>query len=139
MRWAALAAGVLSVPGSLAAQSSVTPRDLPALLRQKPVVLDTRVPNERFDKERHFVRLKCDGCVTVFGWYDPQMHLPEGVIKELSHYKNRAILAVCERGIRSSGAATFLVSRGFREVYTLKGGLRRVPSQMLEVNSRRRQ
>jgi rhodanese-related sulfurtransferase len=128
-------AGLSILPDSPAAQTTVRPSDLLALLRKNPVILDTRVPNERLDADGRYIGLKCARCPTVVGWYDPQMHLPEGVVKTLSRYKNRAILAVCKRGIRSSGAATYLATIGFRNIYTLKGGLRRVPSNLLEVNS----
>lgn len=42
---------------------------------------------------------------------------------ELDKFKSKAVIVVCQSGVRSSKAASQLKSAGFGEVYSLNGGL----------------
>jgi rhodanese-related sulfurtransferase len=44
-------------------------------------------------------------------------------LKELEKYRDRAIIAYCARGQRSSAACDLLVKNAFGKVYHLKGGM----------------
>jgi rhodanese-related sulfurtransferase len=56
------------------------------------------------------------------------VHLPGSQLasraQELKKLTGRPVIAYCERGLRSRGAAGALAKVGFAEVYTLRGGLR---------------
>lgn len=56
------------------------------------------------------------------------VHLPGSQLasrgQELKKLTARPVIAYCERGLRSRGAAGALSKAGFAEVYTLRGGLR---------------
>jgi rhodanese-related sulfurtransferase len=56
------------------------------------------------------------------------VHLPGSQLasrgQELKKLTARPVIAYCERGLRSRGAAGALSRIGFSEVYTLRGGLR---------------
>ena len=56
------------------------------------------------------------------------VHLPlsqlAGRGDELKKFMARPVIAYCERGVRSRGAAGTLAKLGFTKVYTLRGGLR---------------
>jgi rhodanese-related sulfurtransferase len=43
---------------------------------------------------------------------------------ELKKFVSRPVIAYCERGNRSRGAASALAKLGFGQVYSLRGGLR---------------
>jgi len=44
--------------------------------------------------------------------------------QDLAKYKGRPVIAYCERGNQSRGAAAVLATLGFTDVFTLDGGLR---------------
>lgn len=54
-------------------------------------------------------------------------HIPaaslEARIKELAKQKNKPILVVCQRGVRSSAACKVLATHEFKQVSSLQGGL----------------
>ena len=56
------------------------------------------------------------------------VHLPLSQLadrgQELKKFTARPVIAYCERGSRSRGAAGKLAKLGYSEVYTLRGGLR---------------
>ena len=56
------------------------------------------------------------------------LHVPlsqlAGRVDELKKFVSRPVIAYCERGVRSRGAAGTLAKLGFSNVYTLRGGLR---------------
>ena len=43
---------------------------------------------------------------------------------ELAQYVSRPVIAFCDRGQRSRGAASALQKQGFKEIYNLSGGFR---------------
>jgi rhodanese-related sulfurtransferase len=44
-------------------------------------------------------------------------------IQELAKQKNKTVLVVCQRGMRSNAACKILTSNQFTQVYSLQGGL----------------
>jgi rhodanese-related sulfurtransferase len=58
-------------------------------------------------------------------------HIPQALSTPLSQIevwiddldRNREVIAYCHTGKRSRRCAEFLVSQGFRQVYTMEGGL----------------
>jgi rhodanese-related sulfurtransferase len=76
-----------------------------------PVVLDVREPRE-----------------FVGGRLPNAMHVPLSQIKdrgaELAKFVSRPVLVYCERGLRGGAAASALAKLGFKEVQSLRGGLR---------------
>jgi rhodanese-related sulfurtransferase len=46
-----------------------------------------------------------------------------GRLKEIEKSKNNAVIAVCDRGVRSSSAVASLVKAGFAQAVSLEGGL----------------
>jgi UPF0176 protein len=45
------------------------------------------------------------------------------VLEELKHLKGKTILTVCTGGVRCEKASGYLVNKGFKDVYQLKGGI----------------
>ncbi|MBU6485639.1 MAG: rhodanese-like domain-containing protein [Betaproteobacteria bacterium] len=78
---------------------------------ENPLLLDVREPNE-YDS----------------GHLPGALHIPLSQIKdrsgELARYATRPVIVYCERGMRSSGAASALSRLGFSRVLELRGGLR---------------
>lgn len=76
-----------------------------------PLLLDVREPNE-YDS----------------GHLPDALHIPLSQIKdrsgELAKYATRPVIVYCERGTRSSSAASALSKIGFSRVLELRGGLR---------------
>lgn len=52
----------------------------------------------------------------------PLKELPQRVA-ELGKFKSKAVVVMCQEGMRSSKATTQLKKAGFNEVYSLSGGL----------------
>jgi len=52
----------------------------------------------------------------------PLKELPQRVA-ELEKFKSKAVVVMCQEGMRSSKATTQLKKAGFNEVYSLSGGL----------------
>lgn len=56
------------------------------------------------------------------------IHVPLSQLKtrgaELAKYVSRPVIAFCDRGQRSRGAASLLASQGFKEIYYLTGGFK---------------
>ncbi len=78
---------------------------------ENPLLLDVREPNEY-----------------VSGHLPDALHIPLSQIKdrsgELAKYATRPVIVYCERGMRSSSAASALSKLGFSRVLELRGGLR---------------
>ncbi|MHB8496017.1 MAG: rhodanese-like domain-containing protein [Casimicrobiaceae bacterium] len=78
---------------------------------ENPLLLDVREPNE-YDS----------------GHLPDALHIPLSQIKdrsgELAKYATRPVIVYCERGMRSSSAASALSKLGFSRVLELRGGLR---------------
>ena len=76
-----------------------------------PIVLDVREPRE-----------------FVGGRLPNAMHVPLSQIKdrgaELSKFVSRPVIVYCDRGLRGGAAASALGKLGFKEVRSLRGGLR---------------
>ena len=76
-----------------------------------PIVLDVREPRE-----------------FVGGRLPNAMHVPLSQIKdrgaELAKFVSRPVIVYCDRGLRGGAAASALGKLGFREVQSLRGGLR---------------
>lgn len=45
------------------------------------------------------------------------------VVKKLNHLKNEVVLTVCTGGVRCEKASGYLISKGFKNVYQLQGGI----------------
>jgi rhodanese-related sulfurtransferase len=43
---------------------------------------------------------------------------------ELAKHASRPVIAFCDRGLRSRGAASALAKQGFKEIYSLSGGMK---------------
>lgn len=52
-------------------------------------------------------------------------------IAELDKFKSKAVIVVCQSGVRSAKATTQLKNAGFNEVYSLNGGLQAWQTQGL--------
>jgi rhodanese-related sulfurtransferase len=78
--------------------------------REDAVLVDIREPNET-------------GKALIVG----AKHIPlssfKQRLKELEKYRDRAVIAYCARGARSSVACDLLVKNAFEKVYHLKGGM----------------
>ncbi len=78
---------------------------------ENPLLLDVREPNEYGS-----------------GHLPDALHIPLSQIKdrsgELAKYATRPVIVYCERGMRSSSAASALSKLGFSRVLELRGGLR---------------
>ena len=76
-----------------------------------PIVLDVREPRE-----------------FVGGRLPNAMHVPLSQIKdrsaELAKFVSRPVIVYCDRGMRGGAAASALGKLGFKEVQSLRGGLR---------------
>lgn len=76
-----------------------------------PIVLDVREPRE-----------------FVGGRLPNAMHVPLSQIKdrgpELAKFASRPVIVYCDRGLRGGAAASALGKLGFKEVRSLRGGLR---------------
>jgi len=55
---------------------------------------------------------------------------------ELAKYKQRPVIAYCDRGLKSRGARSVLTKLGFEKVYVLEGGMRAWRSAGLPVDNR---
>lgn len=77
---------------------------------ERPLLLDVRTAEE-------FAVGYIDGALLV-----PVGEL-EARVSELAKFKESEILVYCHAGARSSRAARFLTSQGFKTVYNLNGGL----------------
>jgi rhodanese-related sulfurtransferase len=79
--------------------------------KENPLLLDVREPGEYNS-----------------GHLPDALHIPLSQIKsrsdELAKYATRPVIVYCERGVRSSGAASALARLGFQRVLELRGGLR---------------
>lgn len=88
----------------------ITPTELSQKLRQgdTPLLLDVREPQE-------FAYCRIEGST----------HMPMSrVFSGLSELDpERETVVICHHGLRSAQVANFLVSRGFRKVLNLKGGI----------------
>src|SRR5690606_13494400 len=74
------------------------------------------------------------------GAIDPQLarfgQFKDFAAQELDHRKHRRIAMYCTGGIRCEKASSYLLSRGFKEVYHLKGGILKYLEQIPESESR---
>ncbi|HMO33911.1 MAG TPA: rhodanese-like domain-containing protein [Lacibacter sp.] len=115
----ALLAGLLFVtacaprPNNGTAQvQEISGEEVPALLQQpNTVLMDVRTPGEI-----------AEGIIqgaTVFA--DIRGADFEKAVKQLD--KSKTYIVYCRSGARSSTAADYMVSMGFRNVYNLKGGI----------------
>ena len=79
--------------------------------KENPLLLDVREPSEYNS-----------------GHLPDALHIPLSQIRsrsdELAKYATRPVIVYCERGVRSSGAASALAKLGFARVLELRGGLR---------------
>ena len=109
---AVLALAVLAYEASRARSGgqSVGPMDAVRLLNQGAVLLDVRNQAE-FDSG-HILDAR----------HVPQDQLASST-ETLKKYKDKVVIACCESGMRSGGAARVLQAQGFTKVVNLKGGL----------------
>ena len=79
--------------------------------KENPLLLDVREPGEYNS-----------------GHLPEALHIPLSQLKsrsdELAKYATRPVIVYCERGVRSSTAASALAKLGFQRVLELRGGLR---------------
>jgi UPF0176 protein len=81
------------------------------------------------DKEFYIVDMRNDYEFKV-GYFENSLlpsltnfrDLPK-ILPELEHLKNKTVLTVCTGGVRCEKASGFLVSKGFKDVYQLNGGI----------------
>jgi len=107
----ALLLGLTSAPSPLSAASpNLSPSEAGDLIRKEPGVflLDVRTPGEFLDTRIAGARLI------------PIDQLPA---RTAEIPKDRSILVYCAVGYRSSNAVRFLLSRGYKKVYNLYGGI----------------
>jgi glyoxylase-like metal-dependent hydrolase (beta-lactamase superfamily II)/rhodanese-related sulfurtransferase len=78
-----------------------------------PVLLDVREPVEYTGELGHI-----PGSILI-----PLKELPARAEQELDPYRDRAIIAICRAGVRSTTAAAILIALGFENVSNLKGGM----------------
>jgi rhodanese-related sulfurtransferase len=76
-----------------------------------PLLLDLREPKE------------FDGRTLPNAVHVPLSQLA-GRAGELAKYVSRPVIAFCDRGMRSRGAASLLAKQGFKEIYNLSGGVK---------------
>nr|CAJ31174.1 NADH oxidase [uncultured sulfate-reducing bacterium] len=86
-----------------------------------PVDRDTLVLDVREDEESASAPLPSE-ISKVFG---EALHIPLGQLRERLHEvdRNRRILTICQRGVRSYQAALILQTAGFEDVHILSAGL----------------
>ncbi len=74
------------------------------------------------------------------GAIDPQLacfgQFKDFATQELDHRKHRRIAMYCTGGIRCEKASSYLLSRGFKDVYHLKGGILKYLEKIPESESR---
>ncbi len=76
-----------------------------------PLLLDLREPKE------------FDGRTLPNAVHVPLSQLASRA-SELAKHVSRPVIAFCERGQRSRGAASLLAKQGFKEIYSLSGGVK---------------
>ena len=86
--------------------------------REDAVLVDIREPNE------------AGKGVIVGAKHIPLSSLNQR-LKELEKYRDRAVIAYCLSGMRSSAACDLLVKNAFEKVYHLKGGMKAWESEGL--------
>jgi UPF0176 protein len=93
----------------------VTPAEWDALLAQEDVVLvDTR---NDYEVEAGTFRNAIDPKIGMFGEF------PEWVDQNLDPAKHKKVAMFCTGGIRCEKASALLLSKGFEQVYHLRGGI----------------
>ncbi|NCT18279.1 MAG: thioredoxin [Flavobacteriaceae bacterium CG18_big_fil_WC_8_21_14_2_50_34_36] len=90
---------------------NITPEQMQdALLEENIQVLDVRTPEE-FNES--FIKKSQNICVTQDDFKEK--------VKQLD--KNKPVYLYCKSGIRSAKAAKILKEMGFKEIYTMQGGV----------------
>lgn len=97
--------------GSNAGVSAISPSEAVLLMnRARLFILDVR-------DETEFAEGHIQGAKHI-----PLAKLEER-IQELAKQKTKAVLVVCQRGVRSNAACKILTANQFTQVYSLQGGL----------------
>ncbi|MCW5681820.1 MAG: rhodanese-related sulfurtransferase [Xanthobacteraceae bacterium] len=91
------------------------------------VVIDTR---NSFEFEKGTFARAIDPGTTSFGEF------PDFVEKSLDPAKHRKIAMFCTGGIRCEKASSYLIAKGFSEVYHLKGGILKYLEEVPEAQSK---
>ena len=108
----------------------VDAKDWNALIADPEVlVIDTR---NSFEFERGTFERAIDPGTTAFGEF------PDFVEKNLDPKRHRKIAMFCTGGIRCEKASSYLVAKGFPEVYHLKGGILKYLEDVPEAESKYR-
>jgi UPF0176 protein len=106
----------------------VNPRDWNALIaRDDTLVIDTR---NAFEVAMGTFEGAVDPQIASFGQFK------EFVARKLDPAKHRRIAMFCTGGIRCEKATSYLIARGFPEVYHLKGGILKYLEEISENESR---
>ncbi len=109
----------VAVGASSAEPRSVEPAELSALLGAEdgPLLLDVRTPEE-------FATGHVPGSLLI-----PVQELPER-LHQIEAYKERGVVAYCERGGRARKALSILEAAGFTNLTLLAGSMQRWRSEM---------
>jgi UPF0176 protein len=94
---------------------------------QDTLVIDTR---NAFEVEMGSFAGAIDPQIKSFGQFK------DFVARELDPHKHRKIAMFCTGGIRCEKASSYLLSRGFKEVYHLKGGILKYLESIPQAQSR---
>ena len=106
----------------------VDPRDWNALIAEPDtLVIDTR---NAFEVAIGTFNGAVNPGIRSFGQFK------DFVARTLAPHKHRKIAMFCTGGIRCEKASSYLLSRGFREVYHLKGGILKYLENVAEADSR---
>jgi UPF0176 protein len=106
----------------------VDPKAWNALITtQDTLVIDTR---NAFEVEMGSFAGAIDPRIRSFGQFK------DFVARELDPHKHRKIAMFCTGGIRCEKASSYLLSRGFKEVYHLKGGILKYLESIPQAQSR---
>lgn len=98
------------VEGALRKYKSATPINTVTLINQGATIIDVREPAEY-----------------AKGHIDEALGIPldtlDKQLKQLAADKDKPIIVACNMGSRSPAACKKLIQEGFKDVYTLKGGM----------------
>lgn len=120
--WTAIAIGIaaaVAVGAAGAEPETVAPSELAALVSAEngPLLLDVRTPEE-------FARGHVPGALLI-----PVQELPD-MLHQIEAYKERGVVAYCERGGRAERALDILEAAGFENLALLEGSMQRWRSEM---------